>query len=506
MGYAQFNRSGRYNRTLQFLLGKHNNNFDQDISDYCVAAEDDLSEMVTYAIPYFFPIAFNDVDDFKFVIDRTDFKLSASVRKRATFHEIKISIGAIMAIDDCASVLTRELFPQGKVLFDISDKLKMDTRFRNYSFLLDASLQTGSHHRFITLCPVAFEELETLEFRAILSNFSVLWMVLHEIGHVQLDHFAMLRDGQRAVGFVDDIELAMVGPEAARGQSASSVRMAMEFSADLYASLKMFTTFFRRDAIGNILPKTMDTETSAMFFIILSASIPSLLLHRMQTSAAADGFQPRGDYPLPSTRLFNTLVSLIPGVDNNAHHLKAILGAFEGMTNVDAVKRKQLEETIIRPQAGQVLAAYSAIIPLLDNFLRRLQSIPLLPWTLVLDLEHRSIHYRSPGVEKLQSEHANIIAALMASPFGIAKWDIDSRICAGHREWKATIRSCYAIWEKEIEAAADMKLSFGAHFDYHIREVYMFIREVVRSGDEYTDMGTKYYDEIRSAAITFLSR
>lgn len=436
---AQFNVCERYG----WILQQHNKtDFDigQDLKEYARCAQSDLNRLLGFGFKYFFPLAKNVRDDIKVSIDIYDYRVFAKVVKIDSEFEVVISIGTILAIDDAVSILMLRLFPSVEPIANNYKYVKgIDTRFYNYSFLLDESFRTKRLHPFYTICPVVYDRFEQIEFRAIVSNFSILWIFLHELAHIQLGHFDRLKKGlinfQFSEFFYDSVN---GGPGS---NQAFGDMMVYEFAADYYANLKWFVTFFRRDAVSHIFPSMAKNNPEAALLIsILSVGLPSILLHRAQESFFMDSIKRPTSHPVAPVRLFNSMAIC----SISLRHVELLLNPL-----LKHVMKADLTINIDFVSLGMV---YFEVIPILDWLLGEMGCQSLLPRVLNSKVSFWNYLFnKTVDKETIKREMNELVVALLASPYTGSKWSSISTFRPYHEEWKAILNRSIEFWKDEIK-------------------------------------------------------
>src|SRR5262249_11408625 len=143
-------------------------------------------------------------DEFSVSMAPTDlrFNASVSVQEDGRFL-VQLSLGAFLAIDDAASIATRLMFRNDSGAWDhVQAQYLIEPKLLNYGFL--SSIPTPGDARNFHYCyPFVPEDELRFEYQIQLANFALLWVLLHEIGHVQLGHLEP-DTSDRSLGVLDE--------------------------------------------------------------------------------------------------------------------------------------------------------------------------------------------------------------------------------------------------------------------------------------------------------------
>jgi hypothetical protein len=292
----------------------------RDVADYAAAAAKDVRVLVGSVLPFFFPFHTTLPASIEVILDRSDLSVAIKVKRGQDGFRVTISVGAVMAIDDASCTFTRYLCPDSEVIFDNSKTLLIEAKYLDYRFLLGPLPGLSQNSVMLGIVSVVFTGESENELCVTLANLSILWLILHEAGHVRLGHFS----SSFSESSVPESFYPTAGGDGKFSHRRIHPHFAIEVAADLYASLKIYSTFYRKDSIAHALPKLVRDEVTSLLFIMLAICIPSLILHRLQRSIVAGGLELDAQYPNPAVRLFGALAAAIPGTDNNRRNLRQI--------------------------------------------------------------------------------------------------------------------------------------------------------------------------------------
>ncbi|MDM8569065.1 hypothetical protein QUF50_06085 [Thiotrichales bacterium HSG1] len=477
--FAQFNVNERYQYVLECKQKAKSHDIAADIHEYVVRAQRDIDHLFKYALPFFFPLQHEVRQDLKVSIDPYDYSFFAKVTKKKSCYEIVISIGTILAIDEAQCLLTSWFFPNAKLAINNYENNKVvDIRYLDYSFLFDDELlNTYEKHQFISIYPISFMDVEPEEYRIIASNLSILWVILHEIGHVQLEHFSFLSKEavKNEITELFGITEWDIDNKNSLSEDFSRKMLCFEFSADLYANFVFFSTFYRKDAIKYILPRFIKDETIALSFVMKCASLPVILLQRAYKSAAPDGLNTLENYPSLNVRLFNCMSSAITSIYNT----KSILGSLQAASvHID---------TTINVDFSSFASVYSVLIGIFDRLMRELHVIPsLLPWDiqceilLLKDGITTGADYEIKEKSKFEQEWRTIIASLLSSQYAVANCSNESNLKQYHNEWRTIIFTAHEYWLDKINECKKMTVVDLIDTDFNVPSVYKYYGGIVQ--------------------------
>lgn len=489
--FAQFNACDRYTLKIESLRGDAPRV--EWLRRYAEAARADLGRMVGYALPFFFPLKKEIPFDVNLTIDDSDLRFMARIVPSKTGYRISLSLGLVLAIDDASCLLARWALPKAEVAFELTQQADyIEPRFLDYGFLLSPHLK-GASTGLASCCLVGFADLEGCEYYGILANLSVLWVVLHEIGHIQLGHLKGL-SGADTLGATDTFEAQASEPHEI------DVRMATEFAADIYASFQFFATFFRADAIGMVLPRALASFQSALLFLVSACAAPAMIMHRAQRSFARGPESNTTLYPPANVRLLNTLAAMTPAIDNNRRVVSPIFQAFG-----------QKDQTIELTMQDFMPIVVSSIA-YLDRFLRYVQSVDtFLPWKLQVEIillpegqRHHRVEYSSNNAEVMDTAMSEVAAAVITACSGVAEFSESTRFARTYDAWIRAVETGYRIWSPIAKRYEEGFRALVRDQDIHIGLTYAFFVEVARSRQLSNEYELKMFHEMREAVRTTL--
>lgn len=462
--HAPFNIADRYAVALSAILSDSGSLRIEDVMlDYSKSAINDLRRLVDYVFPYCFlnsQIPF----EYRITIDPTDLSMAVCVIKEAdNKFNINVPVGAFLAVDTASLLITSFLFPESKRIYDYSEESKnVEPLMLDYRFLLDTSLRKHPAENLIYAYPVLFDGKDETEYFTIQSNFALIWMIFHELGHVQLGHFDFLGPGNA---------VAKMSEDDVRRYPSLSQFLAAEFCADVYANMKFYSTFYRKDAF-DMFPSVSRDKMAGLQFLMTASSIPCLLMHRMQLSFAGGGTNSDQRHPDPRTRLFNLFGCITPAIDNNAKFLRQLLNDLGR------------EDVTIDLSIEELGFLTSNVMLLIDEFLKTLHAVPLLPWNVKAEAERlprgrtlRRARYEKVSKKALLDARAEITSAMLCSCLGAAEFSESTRFSTTHEIWLDTVKLSYALWPPQDQTANQGPKIFDAG----IQQTQSFIHEVVHS-------------------------
>lgn len=367
---------------------------------------------------------------YRITIDPTDLGVDARVIKEDDQFNINVSVGLVLSIDTASSYICKILFPEAETLYDNTEQFRgVEPLMLDYSFILNDDLTDPPSRNLIYAFPVTFIDRSHRRFQICLANFALVWVVLHEVAHIQLEHFS-----EKWIKKSDRISAS----DAAFADSNAKFR-AMELCADIYANIKFFSTFYRKDALV-MLPDLARSKLGALQFLMLSGVIPCMLMHRMQLSFAGKGTAHDESHPDPRVRLFNLLGCVTPALDNNVKFMRPIL---EHFGQGDFVVDVSLQEiTFLTSNATLII----------DDFLKILHAIPLWPWPMEPNRTLtetgstiRSATYGELEKEPLLNARSEISSAIVTYCLGAATFSETTKFEGTHKTWKLTIEQAHHL-------------------------------------------------------------
>ncbi|MBL3619651.1 MAG: hypothetical protein JMN26_18295 [gamma proteobacterium endosymbiont of Lamellibrachia anaximandri] len=321
-----------------------------------------------------------------------------------------------------------------------------------------------------------FASKELIEFTTMIANFAIIWLLLHEIGHIQLGHI----DGIKNKSSYNEVNALSDDEES------FWLRLCQEFAADTYASNRFYSTFFRQDAVG-ILPRNINDKDAVISFLMQAAIIPPLILHRAQFSTLARANTEAGAYPDARVRLFNALATIIPAIDNNNRIFSPLYKAAGYQYNTFETSQEHL------------FIPYMMAIWLCDVFLQCICSKPFFPWKIkpsrliCKDGVQNRIQYGFVDHKLTVDIEKEIIAAALNSCYGYANFKADPTLEEMHSNWREIISKCYTTWQDEIINNRCSQLEFAKKlfteplFDPYRTTTLDYFYEVTNSHKNYDD-------------------
>lgn len=330
---------------------------------------------------------------------------------------------------------------------------------------------------------------EEFEYSVMMSNFAVLWLILHEIGHVQLGHFDEIVSA-KAERIFNDRDICIC-TESSHGQNTQPLQLAhlrtcQEFAADTYATSKLFAIFMRRDAVKQVLPRQLQGKNEYALLFLMSASlVPVCIIQRMQKSVARGGDSPIGNYPDPLVRLFSVYATIWPILDNNQKYLIQMAAALN------------IPNVACDITHGQIMSAMLIHVALIDRLCGYVNSVPLLPWKLSGDLVITSdslsfqgkVTYRDPGPDVIKRAEVEIVGAALSACQATARFDAAKNFAPFYSQWQHIIRSCHRRWSSqlddlEIRGDPGAESSLTHTVDIHKHQLLSLFREIYVSSED----------------------
>jgi hypothetical protein len=483
-GYA-FNACARVG-VLAEAIRSEELTIERALRKYAEAATADLLALTRSALHHLLEGTDRRDDEFLVELDVFDLEFNASVQMDGDGILVKISLGAMMAIDDASSIITRLTFPQEAATWDyVAAQYLIEPKLLDYGFILRDVLP-GDGRNMIYCYPFAPESEESFEYQVQLANFAVLWVLLHEIGHAQLGHLES-PGGTGNYAVLDERagHSSEVTPDIdpLTQSDATALRTCQEFAADTYATRKLIATFLRNDAIEKVLPRRLTSAAQALYFLLSAAQLPSCIIHRAQASASAGGMRAIGPYPEPAVRTFNVYAALFPAINDSQQFQQRVAG-LTGQPNLAC-----------NISDRELLAVTTLHTELLDRFFSYIAAVPFLPWHIQGDMielsggSQRRITYRLPpeGVDLINRAEAEFVAAALTACRASARFARQGRLMEIFSRWLSIVESSQRIWRDELdryESRAREGLAQLPGFDLQAYQVLALLREIVLSSQE----------------------
>ena len=444
-----------------FLEKNRNTPIADHLASYAAAAEEDLRGLTEYVLPFFF-IREDIPKRFFFRVDKNNLQIEACVYRQRRQIVVEVSLGTMLAIDDASAMIARWTHPDSAVLYDKIEELQnIEPRFEDYSFLTDTNLKPGGPRNFVYCNPVLFFDDAMMKYRGLLANMCLLWAVLHEIGHVKLGH-----EQDRKLGIrIDPV-------------TNTNSWTAQEFAADVYATHKFFSTFYRADAIEHALPKTLKSSSEVLYFLTCASALTSLILHRSTLSVTTNEQRESSNYPDANVRLFNVLACITPGIDNNSIHLSPFLKAL-GIEDVTLPLR--LEEHI---------QSTSITMSVFDKFLDYINAVPLLHWKLAVEEKllpdgvQVKLTRKFDEMDVVRRSHAEIAAAAICAARNPSEHCVGTRVSSLITQWYECVSAGSLFWKEQTpQDAKELVRQIGENDDFHVPLTLCYLGEIVNAAN-----------------------
>ncbi|WP_422825086.1 hypothetical protein [Thalassococcus sp. BH17M4-6] len=436
----------------------------EQVVDFSLAALEDIKALVDYLLPYCFldhQVPFN----YRITIDPSDLGVDARVIKEEDQFNINVSAGMVLSVDTASSYLCRMLFPNAETLYDNTERFRtVEPLMLDYSFILNDELTDPPRHNLIYAYPVTFMDKSYRRFQMCQANFALVWIVLHEVAHIQLDHFS-----EKWIK-----KLERISASDAAFNDGSGKFKAMELCADIYANVKFFSTFYRKDAL-EMLPDLARSKLGSLQFLMLSGVIPCMLMHRMQLSFAGKGTAHDDTHPDPRVRLYNLLGCVTPALDNNVKFLRPVLEQFGQ------------EDFVVDVSLQELTFLTSNATLLIDDFLKLLHAIPLWPWPMAPNRtltesgsKMRGAIYGELEKGPLLDARSEISSAIVTYCLGAASFSETTKFGGTHQIWKSTIEQAHRLIFGEQVSEAEVG-GLIRNMDMSIFQTHSILHEIVSS-------------------------
>ena len=232
-----------------------------------------------------------------------DLSFDASIEKVSSGkYIISINLGVFLAIDDFSGISlefyterSRENdFHVGDALKFRSNDFQWGDRFVDYTFLFD---EVGR----IALVSTRFGVI-----RNFLSNLKLLWLIFHELGHLELGHFELFANRSNSARYHEN-----GGYEPTRSAKLSGERefYSAEYEADAFACYFLYTTFENASSL-DVTRRILNAEFDfrGLYLILTSVSCHmGLMLQKADILNNAEVISSSNHAPL--SRVLNTLVT-----------------------------------------------------------------------------------------------------------------------------------------------------------------------------------------------------
>lgn len=423
------------------------------VAQYAKEADKDLTLLADSALEHLLEGTTKSASKFSVRLNSLDLGVNAHIEQKGKRFRIVLSLGLVLAIDDACSVLSRWFFPSHEFVWDyVVSQYLIEPKYLDYSFIL-AIDKPGGARNFVYAYPWMPSTEEAFEYFAMMSNFALLWVILHEIGHVQLEHFdevvSASADGDQVFNDSD----VCVDEECRSGGSLTSATLAglrtcQEFAADTYATSRLFSTFIRKDAIANVMPKQAQEGVEfALLFLMNAATIPAGIMQRVQKSVARGGNTPIGDYSDPLVRIFNVYATIWPAISDLQRCLDLLM---------DEAEKSRVKCEIAD---WQIMSAMLIHIGIIDRFCGYVNSLPLLPWRYSGDIVLTSkttfqgkITYKDPGSGIIKKAEVEIIGAALSGCRSVARFVAAGSFSKHYEQWLSVVCSSYVRWKTQLDA------------------------------------------------------
>lgn len=461
MDCAKLNSSRRFCYAASTFLQRNKAGTSEQVLEYSKAAHKDIEEFTNYLLPFFFlngEVPF----DYRVTIDPLDMVLDARVIKEGdNSFNINLSLGAVLAADTACCYLCRMLFPKAETVHDYTDHFRdVEPLMRDYTFIFDSNITEPPARTLLYGYPVVFSNPDIMEFFIILTNLSIFWFVAHEVGHIQLNHFSEeWRNG------VNEVH------ESGYSQGPINRNLVKELSADSYANLKFFSTLFRSDALG-AMPKLAQSKLPALSLLMFAATVPCILMHRMQLSYAGRGFANAVSHPDARIRLFNSLACVTPAIDNNARFLRPLLNHLDSS---DIVLDVSLEELAFLT---------SNVTLMIDELLKLVNAVPLWPWPVSIERKPSYgggyvtlANYGDLDKLGLLNARSEIVSAMLTACLGNAQFSSSTKFDQTHADWLEIVKLGRSLLVKDFPSLEDIDAS-SINFDMTVFQTYSLFNEI----------------------------